>query len=52
MACCVLVGMGYTVEAAIDQVKAHREAADPEAWYIQNRIRKFSEGWGARAQPA
>ena len=49
MACCVLIGMGYTTEAAMDQVKTHREAADPEAWYIQNRVRKFERGWIGQA---
>ncbi|HLE14504.1 MAG TPA: dual specificity protein phosphatase [Anaerolineales bacterium] len=48
MACCVLIGMGYTAEAAMQQVRTHRAAADPDAWYIQNRIRRFEQDWLAR----
>lgn len=48
MACAVLIGMGYTAQQAIQLVKEKRAAADPEIWYIQNRIVKFEKYWQAR----
>ena len=45
MACCVLIGMGYTAEQAMQQVKTKRAAADPGAWYIKKRIDKFEQFW-------
>jgi protein-tyrosine phosphatase len=50
MACSVLIGMGYTVEAAMEEVKTHRAVADPEAMHIQRRIRKFAGYWAAKSQ--
>ena len=50
MACCVLVGLGYTADDAMVLVKERREAADPDIWYIQERIRKFEQRWGERTQ--
>ncbi len=47
MACCVLIGMGLTAEEAIALVKQKRSAADPEAWYIQRRIKEFERVLGA-----
>ena len=41
MACCVLIGMGYTADEAMHLVSEKREVADPFAGYIQSRIRKF-----------
>ena len=53
MACCVLVGNGYTSEAAMDLIKEKRPIADPHVQYLQSRIRLFEqqfhtisvEGW-------
>jgi hypothetical protein len=45
MACCVLIGMGQTADQAMQLVKQKREAADPDAWYIQRRIYKFEQYW-------
>jgi len=45
MAVCVLVGMGYTAEAAIATVKAGRSVADPDAAYIRRRILRFEAMW-------
>jgi hypothetical protein len=45
MACCVLIGMGYTADEAMGLVKEKREVADPYIWYIQKRIRKFEQAW-------
>ena len=45
MACCILIGMGYTAEGAMQLVTEKREAADPYAWHIQTRIYKFENIW-------
>jgi protein-tyrosine phosphatase len=45
MACCVLIGLGYTADEAMHLVKQRREVADPDIWYIRNRIRKFETFW-------
>jgi len=45
MACCVLIGAGYTAEAAMRLVKDRRAVADPDAWYIRRRILKFEQEW-------
>ena len=46
MACCILIGLGYSAGDAMVLVKERREAADPDIWYIQERIRKFEGRWG------
>ena len=38
---CVLIGMGYSAEQAMQLIKEKRAVADPDARHIQNRIRKF-----------
>lgn len=48
MACCVLVGMGYSADEAMRLVKDRREVADPYKWYIQSRIRRFERDWRRR----
>jgi len=45
MACCVLIGTGYTAEAAMRLVKDRRAVADPDVWYIRRRILKFEQEW-------
>jgi protein tyrosine phosphatase (PTP) superfamily phosphohydrolase (DUF442 family) len=45
MACCVLIGTGYTAEAAMRLVKDRRAVADPDVWYIRRRILKFDQEW-------
>jgi hypothetical protein len=47
MACCVLVGLGYSADEAMHLVKEQRPVADPFAGYIQARIRKFEQVWKA-----
>jgi len=51
MACCVLIGLGFSADDAMELVKSKRAVADPYAWYIQPRIRKFEAAWLA-ANPA
>jgi hypothetical protein len=48
MACCVLIGMGHSAEAAMQLVKEKRSVADPYVWYIRNRILKFEKQWLAK----
>jgi hypothetical protein len=45
MACCILIGLGYSASDAMKLVKEKRPAADPGAWHIQRRIRKFEQCW-------
>lgn len=47
MACCVLIGTGYSADEAMHLVSDSREVADPYAGYIQARIRKFEQLWQA-----
>lgn len=47
MACCVLIGTGYSADEAMHLVSERREVADPYASYIQARIRKFEHLWQA-----
>jgi len=48
MACCILIGMGYSAEAAMQLVESKREVADPRVWYIRARIEKFEGSWRKR----
>ena len=43
MACCVLIGMGYSAEEAMRLVKEKRAVADPYIWYIRRRILEFEK---------
>ena len=45
MAACVLIGMGYSADDAMQIIKEKRAVADPYAGYIQQRIRKFESQW-------
>ena len=45
MACCILIAQGCSAECAMDLVKAHRAVADPRAFWIAPRIRKFERLW-------
>ena len=44
-AACVLIGMGYTADEAMQLIKEKRAVADPYARHIQSRIQKFEEYW-------
>lgn len=50
MACCVLIGMGYSAGDAMTLVKEKRAVADPDVWYIRNRILKFERHWLTKAR--
>ncbi len=45
LASCILIGQGYTPEAAMELIKHQRPVADPYAWYIRLRIEKFAREW-------
>lgn len=45
MACCVLIGKGYSADDAMQLVSKQRAVADPYKGYIQKRIRKFEQVW-------
>ena len=45
MACCILIAQGCTAASAAALVKEHREAANPGAFWIAPRIRKFEQAW-------
>ena len=49
MACCVLIGMGWIADEALQLVEQKRPVADPRAWYIQRRISKFEQLWRMKA---
>ena len=43
MACCVLIGKGFTTSEAVALIKQKRAVADPEAGYILARVKKFEQ---------
>jgi protein tyrosine phosphatase (PTP) superfamily phosphohydrolase (DUF442 family) len=45
MAAAVLIGQGSSADEAMRLISAKRSKADPYAWHIQRRIRKFEEVW-------
>ncbi len=54
MACAILIGQGYSAQAAMLIVKTRRAEADPYIWYIRRRIAGFEKLWpqGCAAQRA
>jgi protein tyrosine phosphatase (PTP) superfamily phosphohydrolase (DUF442 family) len=45
MAAAVLIGQGCSADEAMQLISLKRSKADPYAWHIQRRIRKFEEVW-------
>jgi len=45
MAAAVMIGCGFSADEAMEQIKSKRSKADPYAWHIQRRIRKFEQIW-------
>jgi hypothetical protein len=43
MASCILIGLGYPADEAMQLVSTKREVADPYAWHIQRQIRRFED---------
>jgi protein-tyrosine phosphatase len=48
MACCILIAQGCSAEKAMDLVEARRAVAEPRAFWIAPRIRKFEREWRQR----
>jgi protein-tyrosine phosphatase len=51
MAASVLVGQGFSVDDAMQLISSRRAKADPYAWHIQRRIRKFEKIWRKSHSP-
>jgi hypothetical protein len=47
MACCVLIGAGYSAGEAMQLVVEKRPIADPYIWHIKRRILRFEREWRA-----
>jgi len=45
MGAAILIAQGYPVEEAIGIIRQRRRGADPNIWYIRNRILKFAQEW-------
>ena len=45
MAAAILIGQGCSADEAMQLISLKRSKADPYAWHIQRRIRKFEEVW-------
>ncbi len=45
MAASVLIGQGQSADQAMQLISSKRAKADPYAWHIQRRIRKFEQTW-------
>lgn len=45
MASCVLIGKGYSADESMALIKERRQVADPYAWHIARRIRRFDSIW-------
>jgi len=45
MGACILVAQGKSPEEAIELIKHGRPAADPQTWYIRQRVEKFARVW-------
>jgi hypothetical protein len=51
MASCILIGIGYSADEAMELVSSRREVADPYAWHIQRQIRRFEAYWQSSSRP-
>ena len=45
MAASILIARGLSADEAMQLITAKRSKADPYAWHIQRRIRKFEQVW-------
>lgn len=45
MTACILIGLGYSSNEAMDLIAARRAVADPHARHIESRIRAFESQW-------
>lgn len=44
-ASCILIGMGYSAEKAMELVRKRRKVADPYAWHIRRQIERYETFW-------
>ena len=49
MTCCILIAQGLSADEAMNLVIERRTVADPHAFWIEPRIRKFERLWRTRA---
>lgn len=45
MACCILIASGYSAADSMELIARKRAIADPNAWYIRDRINMFAKVW-------
>ena len=45
MGAAVLIARGFDAEEAMQLISSRREVADPQAYYIRNRILHFAQKW-------
>jgi hypothetical protein len=45
MGAAILIALGHGPQEAIQLIRQRRKTADPDAWYIRQRIYRFAEFW-------
>jgi len=45
MGAAILIAQGHGPEQAMELIKLHRSVADPNVFYIRNRIMRFAKRW-------
>ncbi len=45
MAAAILIAQGHSAEEAMQLIKQRRDNADPDAWHIRWRIKRFAATW-------
>ncbi len=45
MAAAILIARGYSARTAIERLRTQRRVADPQLWYIRQRIQTFERLW-------
>jgi dual specificity MAP kinase phosphatase len=45
MGAAILIALGRSPQEAMQLIRQQRQSADPEAWYIRQRIYRFAEYW-------
>lgn len=45
MAAAILISMGHSASDAMKTIKRQRPVADPDAWHIKRKIKKFEKSW-------
>ena len=50
MGSAILIAKGYSADDAMKLISEKRAVADPYAWYIERRIRKFEQVWRQKTE--